>query len=79
MIERFLRMKFKNVLTSFDVLFYAPELESYSYAEIDRICVQAIKASVIDRRKEVRDSDFRSAIAEERRRKHGSARLSSVT
>lgn len=79
MIERFLRMKFKNVLTSFDVLFYAPELENYSYAEIDRICVQAIKASVIDRRKEVRDSDFRAAIAEERRRKHGSARLSSVT
>jgi SpoVK/Ycf46/Vps4 family AAA+-type ATPase len=79
MIERFLRMKFKNVLTSFDVLFYAPELENYSYAEIDRICVQAIKASVIDRRKEVRDSDFRAAISEERRRKHGSARLSSVT
>jgi AAA+ superfamily predicted ATPase len=77
LIERFLRMKFRNVVTSFDPVAHAPELKGYSYAEIDRISVQAIKAAVIDKRKEVREHDFREAVADERRRKHGSARLSS--
>lgn len=75
MIERFLRMKFKNISRAFDPVGHAVELSGYSYAEIDRICVQAIKAMVIDKRKEVREVDFKRAVAEERRRKHVNARL----
>ncbi|MGE3779628.1 MAG: AAA family ATPase, partial [Pirellulaceae bacterium] len=75
MIERFLRMKFRNVAVAFDPIDHAHELAGYSYAEIDRISVQAIKSAVIDKRKEVRESDFRAALADERRRRHGSARL----
>lgn len=75
MIERFLRMKFKNVVVAFDPINHAAELDGYSYAEIGRVSVQAIKAAIIGKRKEVRESDFRAALADERRRKHGSARL----
>lgn len=74
-IERFLNMKFKNVAITFDPVSHAAELEGYSYAEMDRISVQAIKTAVIDKRKQVRERDFREALADERRRKHGSARL----
>ena len=77
MIGRFLRMKFKNVETAFDPLAHVAELDGYSYAEIERVSVQAIKTAVIEKRKTVREGDFRSALADERRRKHGSARLTS--
>jgi SpoVK/Ycf46/Vps4 family AAA+-type ATPase len=79
MIERFLRMKFKNVTLAFDPIGHAAELDGYSYADIDRISVQAIKSAIIEKRKEVRESDFRGALADERRRKHGSARLIQTT
>jgi SpoVK/Ycf46/Vps4 family AAA+-type ATPase len=75
MIQRFLRLKFKNVETSFDPLAHAGSLEGYSYAEIERICIQAIKSTVIDRRKQVREEDFAQAIADEVRRRSGTARL----
>jgi SpoVK/Ycf46/Vps4 family AAA+-type ATPase len=75
MVERFLRMKFKNVTVDFDPICHAHELAGYSYAEIDRISVQAIKSAVVNQRREVRESDFQAALADERRRRHGSARL----
>ena len=75
MIERFLKMRFKNVSLAFDPIARAGDLDDYAYADIDRICIQAMKAAVIERRKEVRESDFKLALADERRRKRGAARL----
>lgn len=75
MIRRFLRMRFKNVLTAFDPASRVADLEGLSYAELERISIQTIKSVVIDNRKEVRESDFRAAIADERRRRRGNARL----
>jgi SpoVK/Ycf46/Vps4 family AAA+-type ATPase len=75
LIERFLRMKFKNVPTSFDPLSRSTALEGYSYAEIERICVQAIKAMVIERRKQVQERDFNRALADEARRRSGKTRV----
>jgi SpoVK/Ycf46/Vps4 family AAA+-type ATPase len=75
MIARFLRLKFKNVEVSFDPLTKCALLEGYSYAEIERVCVQAIKAAVIERRKQVREQDFNRAITDEVRRRSGSVRL----
>lgn len=76
MIERFLRMKFKNIAISFNPSEYAHQLRGYSYAEVDRVCIQAIKSAVIDRRKEVSSSDFSGSLVDERRRGHGGSRLS---
>lgn len=75
MIRRFLRMRFKNVLTAFDPVSRVADLEGHSYAELDRISIQAMKSALIDNRKDVRESDFRAAIADERRRRRGNSRL----
>jgi SpoVK/Ycf46/Vps4 family AAA+-type ATPase len=37
MIERFLRLKFKNVATTFDAASHSSSLKGYSYAEIERV------------------------------------------
>jgi len=75
MIKRFLRIKFRNVETSFDPGAHVGLLEGYSYAEIERICIQAIKATIIESRQQVRESDFADAISQEVRRRSGLTRL----
>ncbi len=75
MIRRYLTMKFKNVTASFDPHAFVKKLEGYSYAEIERVCIQAIKSAVIDRHKQVREQDFAIALMDEARRRSGSARL----
>ncbi len=75
LIERFLERKFKNVKTGFRPADMAGSVEGFSYADIERICVQAVKAAIIERRKTVTAQDFRAAVAEELRRRSGNARL----
>jgi SpoVK/Ycf46/Vps4 family AAA+-type ATPase len=75
MIARFLKMRFKNVATAFDPHVHLAALEGYAYAELERLCIQAIKAAIIDKRKTVREGDFVKAIADERRRKRRTSRI----
>ena len=75
MIARFLKMKFKNVAIAFDPEDHLSELEGYSYAELNRICVQSMKSAIIDRRKQVGESDFKVAVADEQRRKRRTRRM----
>lgn len=75
MIRRYLTMKFKNVPIAFNPQTFTDRLEGYSYAEIERVCIQAIKCAIVDRRKEVREHDFAAALMDEARRRAGSARL----
>lgn len=75
MIDRFLRMKFKNVATAFDPTAFISSLEGYSYAEIERVCIQAIKSMIVERRKQVQERDFNRALKDETRRRSNSARL----
>jgi SpoVK/Ycf46/Vps4 family AAA+-type ATPase len=75
MIERFLSLKFKNVATSFDPASRSAALEGYSYGEIERVCVQAIKSVIIEHRKQVQERDFNRAIDDESRRRAGNARF----
>jgi SpoVK/Ycf46/Vps4 family AAA+-type ATPase len=77
-IERFLRLKFKNISTVFSPVSRSAALEGYSYAEIERICVQAIKSMIIERRKQVEERDFNRALEDETRRRARSARLKST-
>ena len=67
-IRRYLKMKFKNVKTEFSVAAKAELLRGYSFAEIERISLQAIKLSILDRHKSVRDRDFLAAARDEARR-----------
>jgi SpoVK/Ycf46/Vps4 family AAA+-type ATPase len=75
MISRFLKMRFKNVEVEFDPEAHIAELEGYSYAELDRLCLQAIKAAIIEKRRAVRGKDFIDAIADERRRRRRTSRM----
>jgi SpoVK/Ycf46/Vps4 family AAA+-type ATPase len=75
MINRFLRLKFKNIATVFDPTSRSSELEGYSYAEIERICTQAIKSMIIERRKQVEERDFIRAMKDEARRRAGNTRV----
>jgi SpoVK/Ycf46/Vps4 family AAA+-type ATPase len=75
MVERFLRMKFRNVVTDFDPTRHSAALHGYSYAEIERVCLQAIKSMIIDRRKHVEERDFNRALKDETRRRAANARL----
>lgn len=74
MIERYLRQKFKNVATSFDPVGRADELMGFSFAEIERVAIQAIKTMIIDRRKQVQAKDFNRALADEKRRRNATRR-----
>ena len=75
LIERFLQRKFKNVMVGFQPVNLAASVNGFSYADIERVCVQAMKAAIIERRKTVTAPDFRAAVAEEVRRRSGNARL----
>lgn len=79
MILKFLKIKFKNVDTNFDPTKFLSKLTGYSYAEIERICVQAIKSSIISRRKLVRENDFEKAISDATRRQNNHRRLVNET
>ena len=78
MIARFLKMKFKNVAIAFDPDAHLDALGGRSYAELDRICVQAIKSAIIDRRKDVGEQDFTCAIADEQRRQRRTGRMTAA-
>lgn len=69
MVTTFLEMKFRNAPTSFKPHLYAPKLDGYSYAEIERVCVQSMRTAIVERHKQVQKSDFESALANEARRK----------
>lgn len=68
MIMKYLVHAFRNVRTSFDPAGYASQLQGFSYADLERVCVQAIKLSVLGGGKPVSDKDFRDAMRDARRR-----------
>lgn len=74
LIERFLSLKFKNARINFEPALFVSRLNGYSFAEIERICFQAIKSAIIDHRKQITDVDFNTAIEEEERRQHARTR-----
>jgi SpoVK/Ycf46/Vps4 family AAA+-type ATPase len=75
MARKFLRAKFKNAVVEFDPADEASQLSGFSFAEIERVCLQALKGAVIDGRRSVTKADFAQALGDERRRQAGAARL----
>jgi len=73
MIGGFLAMKFRNVAVGFDPGRHAAKLAGYSYAEIERVCVQAMRAAIIERHRDISEDDFVQALTNEVRRRSGCA------
>ncbi|WP_306261818.1 AAA family ATPase [Pararhizobium sp. IMCC21322] len=77
MVRRYLIMKFKNVKTEFNPADWSRKLEGFSYAEIERVCLQSIKSMVIESRSKVRERDFNRALTDEVRRRSKNQALQS--
>jgi SpoVK/Ycf46/Vps4 family AAA+-type ATPase len=69
-IADFVAMKFKNVEHAFRIEPHIKALQGYSYADIQRICAQAMRTAIVERREAVTGGDFTAAIGNEVRRQH---------
>lgn len=67
-IRRLLTLKTRNYPIDFNATSYAASLDGMSFAEIERICLNAIKRSILDRTKTVTASGFERSIEDEKRR-----------
>lgn len=70
-IAEFVGAKFRNVEREFRIEPHLKALQGYSYADIQRICAQAMRTAIVERREAVSSSDFTAAIGNEVRRHHG--------
>ncbi|MEF9606275.1 ATP-binding protein, partial [Paracoccus sp. PXZ] len=48
MIKKYLAHAFKNTNIAFDPEAFAAELKGYSYADLEKLCIQALKNSVLE-------------------------------
>jgi SpoVK/Ycf46/Vps4 family AAA+-type ATPase len=67
-IKSTLRLKTRNYPLEFEISKYADRLDGMSFAEIERICVSAIKGSILARKAAVPADMFEHAIDAEKRR-----------
>ncbi|UGY19163.1 AAA family ATPase [Bradyrhizobium septentrionale] len=67
-VKATLKLKTRNFPVQFDVSSYAERFEGMSFAEIERVCLSAIRASVLARSSAVTAKVFEGAIRSERRR-----------
>jgi SpoVK/Ycf46/Vps4 family AAA+-type ATPase len=70
-ISAFVAAQFRNVERSFRIEPHLDPLQGYFYADIQRVCAQAMRIAVVDGREAVSSTDFRAAIGNEVRRHHG--------
>lgn len=79
-IESMLKLQFKNFAIKFDLEKQIPKLNGLSFAEIERVALDAIKSAVLKKRKSVSETEFAAALKQETRRQSlsGSGKLKSV-
>ena len=63
-------MPSKNIKKNFEVENKAHSFDGFSYAEIERVCIQSIKYMIVGRRGQLVDEDFERALLNEKRRRH---------
>lgn len=78
-IRAFLKLKTKNFPTDFDLEFKTQKLLGLSYADIERICMNAIKRSILKNAKRIGEADFNIALREEQRRQAIRAAVKKIT
>jgi SpoVK/Ycf46/Vps4 family AAA+-type ATPase len=74
-IRHLIELKTRNFPVSFDLVDRIRQLEGYSFAEIERICIAAVKRSVLKGARSVLESEFDMALVEGRRRRDIQAKL----
>lgn len=74
-IRKLCELKLKNFPAHFSIAEKATELQGMSYADVERVCDNAIKRSILKRSKILLEADFIFAVREAQRRKEIRARL----
>jgi SpoVK/Ycf46/Vps4 family AAA+-type ATPase len=67
-IRQLIRLKTKNFPSDFDVSDRASEMAGMSFAEVERVCLSAIRSGVLRGVKQFSVTDFTQALKSERRR-----------
>lgn len=68
-IALLLTREFANFPAHFDLDTIVAKLAGLSYADIERVCIDAIKKAVLKKRKSVSETEFAAALRQEMRRK----------
>lgn len=74
-IAELLHLRFRNFPVNFDLKKEAGRLKGLSFADIERVCFDAIKGAVLKRRKGVSETEFAAALKSEQRRKNTAKHL----
>lgn len=74
-IHRLIELKTRNFPVTFNLVDRVRQLEGYSFAEIERICIAAVKRSILKGARSVLESEFDLALSEGRRRRDIQAKL----
>ena len=74
-IRKLLRIKTRNFPADFDLTAYAERLEGLSYADIERICLSAIRSSILAHLSKIPEIKFNAAVDHELRRSRAAAKL----
>jgi SpoVK/Ycf46/Vps4 family AAA+-type ATPase len=69
-IRRMIELKTKNFPIQFELGERVKRLAGYSYADVERVCIVAIKRSILKGARHVLEREFDHAIAETRRRRN---------
>jgi SpoVK/Ycf46/Vps4 family AAA+-type ATPase len=77
-IADLLNLRFRNFPVNFELSRESSKLKGMSYAEIERVCFEAIKYAVLKRRKVVSETEFATAVKSEQRRKLTARRVQST-
>lgn len=75
-IDLLLVRQFANFPAHFDLGTTTAKLSGMSYADIERVCVDAIKKAVLKKRRSVSETEFAAALRQETRRKGLTSRRS---
>jgi AAA+ superfamily predicted ATPase len=75
-IALLLAREFANFPANFDPTTSTGKLAGMSYADIERVCIDAIKKAVLKKRKSVSETEFAAALRQEARRKSLTSRRS---
>jgi AAA+ superfamily predicted ATPase len=78
-VKKMLTIKTRNFPMEFSLDSKIPKLRGFSYADIERVCLMAIKKSILRKSRTIRESEFDIAIREERQRQAVRFRLKSTT
>ncbi|MCC6864519.1 MAG: ATP-binding protein [Rhodobacteraceae bacterium] len=69
MVKKYLVHAFKNTTIAFDTGAFIAELNGYSYADLEKLCIQALKLSIIEGSKHVSEAQFRRALCQAKHRR----------